>query len=74
MLFPALWDQIEASERTEVVIAVLHRDQIWYVPSNNPAAIAELKAAVEQFDMDDNHALSRTLYVREEDEWVEFDE
>ena len=74
VLFPALWDQIEASEETEVVIAVLHRDHIWYVPSNNPAAIAALKAAVEQFDMDDNHALSRTLYVREEDEWVEFDE
>lgn len=74
VLFPALWDQIEGSEGTEVVIAVLHRDQLWYVPSDNPMAIAELKAAVEQFDMDDNHALSRTLYVREEDEWVEFDE
>ncbi len=74
VLFPALWDQIEGSEGTEVVIAVLHRDHLWYVPSDNPAAIAELKAAVEQFDMNDNHALSRTLYVREEDEWVEFDE
>jgi len=74
VLFPALWDQIEGSEGTEVVIAVLHRDQLWYVPSDNPAAIAELKAAVEQFDMNDKHALSRTLYVREEDEWVEFDE
>lgn len=74
VLFPALWDQIETSEGTEVVMAVLHRDHIWYVPSNNTDAIAELKAAVAHFDMTDAHALSQTLYVREEDEWVEFDE
>lgn len=74
ILFPTLWDQIEASEGTEVVIAVPHRDQIWYVPSTNPDAIDELKLAIAHFDMNDRHAISPTLYVREEDEWVEFDE
>ncbi len=74
ILFPALWDQIEHSEGTEVVIAVLHPDHIWYVPSNNPDAIAALKTAMTDVTFDDADLLSRTLYVREEDEWVEFDE
>lgn len=74
VLFPALWDQIERDAGTEVVIAVLHRDHIWFAPSNDASAVESLKTAVADTTFNDSHELSKTLYVREEDEWVEFTE
>ncbi|WP_221793160.1 hypothetical protein [Oceanobacter mangrovi] len=72
LLFAALWDQIE--QDGAVVIAVPHRDEIWFVRLADPAAIEALREAVAGFTASDNHGLSSLLYVREEGEWEVFDD
>ncbi|MGB1091982.1 MAG: hypothetical protein ACPGYX_07655, partial [Oceanobacter sp.] len=74
VLFHPLWDQIEEQTGSEIVIAVPHRDHIWYVSAKDEEAIEELRAAVSNSQFDGNQTLSRLLFIREEGEWEVFDD
>jgi len=69
LLYPELWDQLEQQAGDELVVAVPHRDEVWYVPAGNHQAVDALREAVDNFAAADNHGLSTLLFAREEGEW-----
>lgn len=69
LLFPALWDQIVESVGGEVLVAVVHRDQLWFVREDDAQGVAELRQAVAEFVSDDAGELSRNLFIREDGDW-----
>jgi uncharacterized protein YtpQ (UPF0354 family) len=72
ILFPALWDQIEGEIGGPVIIGVPHRDTVLYAHADDKEAIEELISAMARFDFEETHALSKLLFVRDNNEWRKF--
>ena len=69
LLYPELWNQLEQQAGDELVVAVPHRDEIWYVAASDHDAVDALRAELAGYSAPDNHGLSGLLFVREEGEW-----
>jgi len=67
-LHDRMWDAME-KERGSLVVAFARRDRVLFVSAADKAAIAALRAAVNQVDSADAQALSRQLYQRRANGW-----
>lgn len=69
ILFPEMWNQIEGEIGGPVVMSVPHRDTVLYARADDDEAVEELNVAMESFDFDEVHALSKLLFTRDGDAW-----
>src|SRR5262245_21061207 len=63
ILFPGIWEDFKRQLGASPVAIFAHRNLVFFTSASHADGIRFLRAAVEQVDFNDTHALSRNLYV-----------